>query len=993
MDTTISNLETLLSHGPFLRSIARALVRDPHEAEDILQETWAVALRRRPEKRESLRFWLARVARNIVKDRRRAAESRLRREAARSVNFNEAAVPSADEMYERELLRRRIAQALFAVAEPWRTALLLRFYEGMEPAAIARMQQIPLDTVRSRVKRGLELLKMKLDEQSIQKSDWRGLLLPFAAEPVTATVSLYSAKTTAAAVAAAALLLVSAAVSIFYLNHPSNPEPADGRSLAFTSGADSNKNAVEEPASTASAPAAPLRESAPPTDRGILVIEAIYSSDGTPASNVGIQLLPWNQDPRFDAEYLLTNEKGIARREKLQPGKFGAYGDRGGNVQFKIEAGAEQKVTLMIPPGTTVDGIVTSPEGKPVPNADIWLSGYGNYTEGRVAAKSDSDGRYLLKGITDGHHVSARAAGFAPTYQFQVAGGGGRDTIHLQFTEREARIDGIVKDTEGRPIAGARVRIGPEAPIRFQNSNNKPAAGAPPRVLTTHSDGTFSAESVEPGSVLLQVRADGYSPRREVVDTEEGSARRVEMILTGGFEVFGVVTNSDGKPVAGAVVEASANTDGRDNAYFTYHATADARGMYIFKSLPNEKMLIDARRESFSEEGALAIVSAAPGSRIEQNLQLATAADIVGIVKSADGSPIAGCTVYVRPHFGTRRSVTMPPARDIINTFTTNSEGRFRVEGCAPATYILYVTTRPSAPMSLAASVSPVVPGAPEFTITIRDLAERNAKITGRFLRSDGSPVAEGDIYTYGANPLPLTKVRADGTFTSSPAPPGKYHIRAKLKGEAKWSSEVELEANKTLDLGTITLPAAGALEIDASAIATKNKISFLHDFTINPTGDLLTYPESGSSADDVEPDVAILRIPKIAAGKYILRPTAACELAYFTIPFEIESGKTTKLQIPKRPGVRRVFKFISADPAAPKADMVEATIEGASGTAPLRATISPDQANSHLQWSISLPVGKYKITAVASDGRRGEATTRIVREDESFTYVDVELR
>ena len=49
--------------------------------------------------------------------------------------------------------------------EPYRSVLLLRFYEGLAPSEIARRRDVPAATVRSQLHRGLETLRGALDER------------------------------------------------------------------------------------------------------------------------------------------------------------------------------------------------------------------------------------------------------------------------------------------------------------------------------------------------------------------------------------------------------------------------------------------------------------------------------------------------------------------------------------------------------------------------------------------------------------------------------------------------------------------------------------------------------------------------------------------------------------------------------------------------------------------------------------------------------------
>ena len=74
----IPDLESLSAHGRWVWALARSLVGDDQEADDVVQDTWVAALRRPPRATDSagLRAWLARVARNFA--RKQAARGDLR---------------------------------------------------------------------------------------------------------------------------------------------------------------------------------------------------------------------------------------------------------------------------------------------------------------------------------------------------------------------------------------------------------------------------------------------------------------------------------------------------------------------------------------------------------------------------------------------------------------------------------------------------------------------------------------------------------------------------------------------------------------------------------------------------------------------------------------------------------------------------------------------------------------------------------------------------
>ena len=74
--------EALLAHSDWIRKLACGLVFDSARADDVVQETWRVALERPPEHGRDLRAWLAVVTRNVARKLSRGESSRRRREEA-----------------------------------------------------------------------------------------------------------------------------------------------------------------------------------------------------------------------------------------------------------------------------------------------------------------------------------------------------------------------------------------------------------------------------------------------------------------------------------------------------------------------------------------------------------------------------------------------------------------------------------------------------------------------------------------------------------------------------------------------------------------------------------------------------------------------------------------------------------------------------------------------------------------------------------------------
>lgn len=170
--------EELLAQSDWVVGLARRLVRDRQSAEDLAQETWVAALERGPraEGGRGLRAWLARVLR--TRAARLGRDEGLRREHERAATEFETA-PSASDPIERMRLQRDLAEAVLALPDPYREAVVLRHLEGVRPKEIARRQGVSDEVARQRIARGLAKLRVELDRTwgVDRESSWSAMVV------------------------------------------------------------------------------------------------------------------------------------------------------------------------------------------------------------------------------------------------------------------------------------------------------------------------------------------------------------------------------------------------------------------------------------------------------------------------------------------------------------------------------------------------------------------------------------------------------------------------------------------------------------------------------------------------------------------------------------------------------------------------------------------------------------------------------------------------
>ena len=149
--------EFLLADTRWLQGLLERLTGDAHVAEDLHQETLLAAWAHGPD-RPMTRSWLSRVARNLAVSFRRGATRRRRAEAGLSSGRESSAPPEL--IIEAELAGRAV-EALLSLDEPYRTTILLRFLEDLSYAEVAERMRVPIETVRTRIKRGLKQLRAR----------------------------------------------------------------------------------------------------------------------------------------------------------------------------------------------------------------------------------------------------------------------------------------------------------------------------------------------------------------------------------------------------------------------------------------------------------------------------------------------------------------------------------------------------------------------------------------------------------------------------------------------------------------------------------------------------------------------------------------------------------------------------------------------------------------------------------------------------------------
>ena len=149
--------ELVREHQAMVYGIAFHSLRDASAAEDLAQEVFLQLYRNlsRIESPSHLIHWLRRVTANRCIDASRRGRKHVPLDSAGPLHVASR---------ERDILAQRKLEAIFGdLPVKQRVILTLRFQEELELPQIASTLSIPLNTVKSHLRRGLERLRRRLE--------------------------------------------------------------------------------------------------------------------------------------------------------------------------------------------------------------------------------------------------------------------------------------------------------------------------------------------------------------------------------------------------------------------------------------------------------------------------------------------------------------------------------------------------------------------------------------------------------------------------------------------------------------------------------------------------------------------------------------------------------------------------------------------------------------------------------------------------------------
>ncbi|MGB2757071.1 MAG: sigma-70 family RNA polymerase sigma factor [Acidimicrobiia bacterium] len=155
--------ELYRSEGPRLVGLARLLTRNPATAEELVQDVFERALRRRGASIDEPRAFLRQMVVNACRDagRRKARGQRI---GGRFNVVGPTSTAGADVEAEGSETKRRLRAAVDELPSPRREAVILRYFSQCSITEVAETLGLPEGTVRSHLHRAMGQLEVLIGD-------------------------------------------------------------------------------------------------------------------------------------------------------------------------------------------------------------------------------------------------------------------------------------------------------------------------------------------------------------------------------------------------------------------------------------------------------------------------------------------------------------------------------------------------------------------------------------------------------------------------------------------------------------------------------------------------------------------------------------------------------------------------------------------------------------------------------------------------------------
>lgn len=146
------------------------MLRNASDAEDLCQEVFIAALRKEWNKIEHHKAWLLKIAVNRCLNHLRRTKLVRTKEKVYEWFFTETAVETVDHLVEEREAALEYSMLLQNLPLKIRAVVTLRYVQELAHVEIAEVLNIPIGTVKSRLHKGMKLLKVMVERKNISEA-------------------------------------------------------------------------------------------------------------------------------------------------------------------------------------------------------------------------------------------------------------------------------------------------------------------------------------------------------------------------------------------------------------------------------------------------------------------------------------------------------------------------------------------------------------------------------------------------------------------------------------------------------------------------------------------------------------------------------------------------------------------------------------------------------------------------------------------------------
>lgn len=450
--------------------------------------------------------------------------------------------------------------------------------------------------------------------------------------------------------------------------------------------------------------------------------------------------------------------------------------------------------TMVLVPGAVLEGVVVDGKGRPLSGAAVWAqksAGAGMSPIGDVPrdpgvreVRTKSDGRFTLDDLTPGEAVdlSVRLAGYLAGSQPRLAVP--HEGLVRVVLELAARVSGRVVDEASEPVGGATVSV--------QAVGGGLAGLVAGRLGTSDAEGRFQVDDLGVGKRTVTAEAAGFldsEPRViELVNGQE--IADLELVLTRGAALEGVVTLPGGVPATGAQVAlGGGNAEIAGVVFIGASGTpTDGDGHYRIEGVKEGPQSVEAELPGYRRAAKDLEVH---GGTNRLDFQLGEGFTISGRVIDPSGRPVADVALQLTSN----GALPLPAGNEVSGT-----DGGFRFGGLSGGRFGLSASKAGYAGARQEVQVTDASIDNVEITLT------PGGVIAGKVVGLEFRDISNLEVTAISRSPSPELgfprrgQVDFEGKYRVEGVPAGEWQLRGTVAGSGRSAQK------------NVTLPEAGGL-------------------------------------------------------------------------------------------------------------------------------------------------------------------------------------